>query len=104
MKGRENALSVDQIMDILGCGYRQVTAAVARERADGAVILSSSNGKTGGFFLPSDDPEKALREITTYRRSMEHRAKKVFIAARSARKEEKRLADIVSGQGVLNVD
>ena len=91
-------------MKLLGCGYRKVTAAVARERAEGAVILSSTNGRNGGFFLPSDDPEKALKEVSAYRRSMEKRGRKVFIATRSAREEEKRLADIVNGQGVLTIE
>jgi len=80
--GAENAMSKQTLVAL--CGYssvRQLQEKVAIERANGAVILSSSSG---GFFRPSSG-EKGRQEMKSYVSTMDARAKNTFKAAESAK-------------------
>lgn len=79
-KGRENAIPSKVLAE--ACGYsstRELQAEIARERAAGEVILSTtSNG--GGYFLPGSEDE--VRQFIT---TLSHRAGNTFAAIKSAK-------------------
>lgn len=79
--GRENAVPSKVLADRLGfSSVRDLQKAIERERADGAVILSTTqNG--GGYFL-SDDPD----ELRRFTRTLKAREKNTEKAAASAQK------------------
>lgn len=74
--GEENAVTARDLAAITGLSVREITAQIARERQAGAVILSSCKG----YFLPSSEDE-----ILHFIRTMDSRAKQIFLAARSAK-------------------
>lgn len=74
--GKENAVTARNLAAITGHSIREITAQIARERQAGAVILSSGKG----YFLPSSEDE-----ILHFIRTMDSRAKQIFLAARSAK-------------------
>lgn len=79
-KGRENAIPSKELAAM--CGFsstRELRLAISRERADGAVILSTTTGR-GGYFLPGTE-EEVKQFITT----LSHRAGNTFAALRSAK-------------------
>lgn len=78
-EGKENAISSDLLVQMLHLrSKRELQLLIAKERMDGALILSSS---TGGYFT-SKDPD----EVAEFIRTLESRAKHTFIALRGARK------------------
>lgn len=74
--GEENALTARDLATITGHSVREITAQIARERQAGAVILSSGKG----YFLPSSE-----KEILHFVRTMDSRAKQIFLATKSAK-------------------
>lgn len=82
LRGAENAISTQTLVRLAGCSpARQLQGRISAERAQGAVILSSS---TGGYFLP-DAGIKGKREIRDYIATMEARSQNTLRAAESAK-------------------
>lgn len=80
-RGKENAMSKAELMEL--CGFtdtRALQLQIAKERADGAIICSTTVGQ-GGYYLPQDK-----EEVREFIKSMTSRAKKTFNAIKSARK------------------
>lgn len=79
-QGQENAINAQYLADILGFdSVRELQREIARERAAGAVILSTcENG--GGYYLPADSGE-----VRQFIRTLENRAANTYKALQSAR-------------------
>lgn len=78
--GAENAITAQELCDRLGFdSVRELQKEIARERAAGAVILSSSDAP-GGYYTPSSS-----QEVKRFIKTLENRAKNTFLALRSAR-------------------
>lgn len=87
--GKANAMTTNQIMRV--CGFkrkRDVSEQIAHERANGAIICSTTT-EGGGYYLPAD-----RMEILEFVHSMDGRAIKIFKAVKSA----KRYLKIPEGQ------
>lgn len=66
--GEENAISTQALVQLAGCSsVRQLQKQIEAERAQGALILSSS---AGGYFLPADRAEIRRYEVTLRRRAL----------------------------------
>lgn len=79
-EGKENAISAKDLTDLLKMGsVRELQQEIARERAAGAVILSTCQDG-GGYYLPATD-----REVREFIRTLESRGKNTLLALRSAR-------------------
>ena len=74
--GEENALTARELATSTGLSVRDITLQIARERQAGAVILSSGKG----YFLPSSEDE-----ILHFVRTMNSRARNIYLAAQSAK-------------------
>lgn len=74
--GEANAKTARNLAQTTGLALREVTLQIARERQDGAVILSSGKG----YFLPANN-----EEILHFVRTMDSRAKNIYLASRSAK-------------------
>lgn len=80
--GAENAISTKALVKMTGCSSaRQLQERIAAERAQGAVILSSS---TGGYYLPAEG-EKGRMEIHDYITTLRARAINTLRAVKSAK-------------------
>ena len=87
--GRKNAISSKALAEALGFRtVRELQKQIERERAAGAVILSTCHGG-GGYYL-SQDPE----ELHRFTKTLNSRAANTFKAAQSAQ----RALDAASGQ------
>lgn len=78
--GRENAVPSTELAAM--CGFtstRELRHEIARERADGAVILSTTAGR-GGYFLPATEDE-----VRQFIATLSNRASHTFAALRSAK-------------------
>ena len=67
-------------------GYKNTRAlqqAIAAEREQGSLILSSASG---GYFLPSLDTDKGRKEIDQYIKTLRSRALNTLKTLKSARK------------------
>lgn len=85
-RGAENALQTAELMDALGLrDRRQLRLLIERERAEGALILSTVKGR-GGYFLPSADPFRAREEIAAFIKTVHSRAVNSQRALRAARR------------------
>lgn len=77
--GKENALSTKELLRLSKCGsIRELQKRIAEERSSGAIICSGSGA---GYWLP-----KNRKEIEDFCKTMEKRAKNIFIATKSARR------------------
>lgn len=87
-KGKQNAIPSKQLAKMAGCGsVRELQALVSQERQQGAVILSTSrNG--GGYYLPAD-----AEKVREFVRTLDARARHMFLALRSACKYLKELEE-----------
>lgn len=93
--GEGNAIRTAQLVALAGCGSaRQLQKLIEAERAHGALILSSS---TGGYFLPSSDPDEARAEIKAFVATVTRRAVSSLSVLESARAALR----VLPGQGVL---
>lgn len=63
--GRENAVSSDALAAQLQTSTRGLRDKVPKARCNGEIILYAPGGH-GGYFLPSDDPEKARQEMAAF--------------------------------------
>ena len=77
-KGKRNAILAPKLAKQLGfTGTRALRTDIAKARAEGQLIMSSTKG---GYYLP-----ETKEEIQEFIRTMESHAKGVFCALRSAR-------------------
>ena len=84
LHGEENARSSQELVTVLGFSSgRELQKAIERERASGALILSSSSG---GYYLP-DDGIKGRAELRRYLHTLRARAIGTLRSAQAARKE-----------------
>ncbi|MBP2657461.1 MAG: hypothetical protein H6Q69_493 [Firmicutes bacterium] len=78
--GKENAINAQDLCTYLGFNSaRDLQHEIARERKEGAVILSTCQDG-GGYFLPEND-----KEVRQFIRTLENRAKNTYAALKSAR-------------------
>lgn len=80
-RGKEKAITSVELVKL--CGFtskRELQLQIARERADGAIICSTTVGQ-GGYYLPQDK-----EEVREFIKSMTSRAKQTFNSIKSARK------------------
>ncbi len=79
-KGKENAIPAKDLTDYLGMGsVRELQQEISRERAAGAVILSTCQER-GGYYLPATD-----QEVREFIRTLENRGKNTLLALKSAK-------------------
>lgn len=79
-EGKENAVSAEALCNRLGVEtVRELQKEIARERAAGAVILSTCQ-EDGGYFLPGD-----IREVKEFIKTLENRGRNTLRALESAR-------------------
>lgn len=79
--GKENAVSAEALCGRLGFeSVRELQKEIARERAAGAVILSTCQ-EDGGYFLPGN-----VREVKEFIKTLENRGRNTLQALESARK------------------
>lgn len=77
--GKRNAISSQKLADMAGCkSIREMQKVIAAERAEGAVILSST---TGGYYLPENK-----QEIKEFCCTLQSRSKNTLDALESAKK------------------
>lgn len=55
--GAENARTGRELAKTFGCGIREITARIEKERREGAPICATSGGENPGYYLPADDQE-----------------------------------------------
>lgn len=92
-RGKENAISTENLCKVTGIiDKRALQQEIARERAEGALILSHYSG---GYYLPC-----SRSEVAEFVRTLENRAKNTFVALRSAR----RYLRTTEGQTTLNIN
>lgn len=93
--GEQKAISAMELRRKLGLSNKRVLRyMVEKSRTDGAVILSSDSG----YFLPSDDPLEAERELRRFLKARDKTLRTNRSATRSARKAYERLKRSLSGQ------
>lgn len=63
--GRENAICADVLAAAMGTTPRGLRRQIMLAREQGEIILYAPGGY-GGYFLPSDDPEAAQREMQAF--------------------------------------
>jgi len=80
--GAENAVSSAEVMRLCGIsGIRQLRAAIAAERAAGALILSNT---AGGYYLPAEG-KQGREEMQHFVNTARSKALALLRATRSAR-------------------
>lgn len=80
-RGKANAISAQDLCNALGFeSVRELQKEIARERAAGALILSTCHDG-GGYYLPAEE-----KEVKEFIRTLENRARNTFLALRSAKK------------------
>lgn len=93
-EGQKNALSRQALMSITGLTDRELRKAIATERREGALILSSTDSEHSGYFRPASADE--LRRFVA---SMTRRGKATFAAVAQARKALKQIEAEQEGKG-----
>lgn len=90
-KGKRNAITTDELMRACRLDHRRdLTMQIARERAAGAIICSTTSGQ-GGYYLPENK-----EEVVEFINSMSNRAKNTFKAVTAARKYLKQIEGQIS--------
>ena len=89
--GSDNGLTMRDLEIIFHCNSREIRKRVHAERIAGAVILAGNTG----FYLPSEDPEKALCEIKAFERRMHAKARNTLEATKSAAAARERITAAV---------
>ena len=77
--GHENAISADILAAQLCTSKRELRAKILTARYAGEIILYAPGGH-GGYFLPSDDPETAQKEMAAFYNVQSARCKHGLIA------------------------
>lgn len=84
MHGAGNAIRTAELVKMTGFhSARDMQKQIERERAKGFLILSRG-GPGGGYFLPAEG-EAGQKEIRTFVRTLEARARNTFRTLRAAR-------------------
>ena len=73
-RGRENAIRADVLAAKLETTPRGLRSQIMKARDAGEIILYAPGGY-GGYFLPSDDPEAAQKEMSAFYRVQVARCK-----------------------------
>lgn len=85
-RGKENAITTDELMRACHLEHRRdLTMQIAKERAAGALICSTTSGQ-GGYYLP-----ESREEVAEFINSMSNRAKNTFKAVKAAREYLKQI-------------
>lgn len=72
--GELNAIRTVDLINLAGLNSpRELRAEIERERADGALILSTVRHR-GGYYLPNNDPAIARKEIAAFIATVSSRA------------------------------
>lgn len=83
-RGEENATPSRQLARMAGFrSVRELQSEIARERENGALILSTCRGG-GGYYLPADGAA-GRREISEFIATLQARAQNTFAVLRSAK-------------------
>lgn len=77
--GRENAIRADVLAAAMGTTPRGLRRQIMLAREQGEIILYSPGGY-GGYFLPSDYPETAQKEMLAFYHVQAARCKHGFAA------------------------
>lgn len=77
--GRENAVSSDVLSVQLHTTTRGLRDKILKARCNGEIILYAPGGH-GGYFLPSDDPETAQKEMAAFYNVQSARCKHGLLA------------------------
>ena len=77
--GRENAVSSDVLAVQLHTTTRGLRDKILKARCNGEIILYAPGGH-GGYFLPSDDPETAQKEMAAFYNVQSARCKHRLLA------------------------
>ena len=77
--GRENAIRADVLAAAMGTTLRGLRRLIMQARECGEVVLYQPGGR-GGYFLPSDDPETAQKEMLAFYHVQAARCKHGFAA------------------------
>ncbi len=78
-EGKQNAMSSDALVRLLDLrSKRELQQLIAKERYEGALILSSS---TGGYYTSQNRDE-----VAEFVRTLDNRARHTFAALKSARR------------------
>ena len=93
-RGKENAITTGELMRACYLKHRRdLTTQIARERAAGALICSTTSGQ-GGYYLP-----ESRAEVVEFINSMSNRAENTFKAITAAREYLKQ----IDGQMSLDI-
>lgn len=88
--GERNAVKVQILVELTGArSVRWLQREIEKERANGALILSTTRG-TGGYFLPAYGSE-GRQEINAFIRILTARASNTFRTLRAAKRALKEL-------------
>lgn len=94
-RGKENAITTAELMRACNLERkRELTLQIAKERAAGALICSTTSGQ-GGYYLPEN-----REEVVEFINSMSSRAKNTFKAVKAAREYLKQ----IDGQMSLDIE
>lgn len=93
LPGAENAISTPELQRITGLDVRSIRSQVSKERASGALILSSSSG---GYYLPAEG-EEGRNELQRFIGMILSKALNTLKAAEAARNALR----VLSGQQFL---
>ena len=77
--GRENAVSSEILAAQLQTTTRGLRDKILKARCNGEIILYAPGGH-GGYFLPSDDPETAQKEMAAFYNVQSARCKHGLVA------------------------
>lgn len=98
LHGEANAIPTAQLVQLAGFRYqRELRIAIEGERARGALILSTVRGH-GGYYLPSEDPDRRRQELKDFIHTVHVRAVNSQRALRAARQA----LQIMDGQEELS--
>lgn len=79
--GEANAITMKELVFLLGCSKREARALIYEARCEGAVICSNPDSLKGGYFLPQNDDE-----VKRFIMFAEHRINSTKSAIKSAKK------------------
>lgn len=103
MHGENNALLTKDLLRLTGLNHsRDLQTAIEAERNN--IPILTKPGSKGGYFLPSEDPQKAVWELRKYCHYMEAKGKGCFRSSRAARKMLRALERDMSGQERIEED
>ena len=100
-EGQENSMSKKTLCDLLGISPDHLRVAIARERAEGKLILSSVKSGHGGYFRP-----KNIEELERFVSTESHRARSIFLMIKPMRIALKRgrLKEQHNGESIFDLE